>query len=158
MANVWQPEWDRGEDRPGWESRAAALAHQAGGERLGATLYEFGPGRKLFPYHFHMANEEMLVVLSGRPTLRTPEGERELAEGEVVFFVTGEAGAHALENRTEAPVRVLMASEMVSPDVTVYPDSGKAGVRERAPGSRVKGMRGNFRLADGVDYWDGEAP
>jgi uncharacterized cupin superfamily protein len=157
MANVFEPEWDHGEDRPGWTYRGAALGWQGDSERLGASLYELAPGQRLFPYHFHMANEEMLVVLAGRPHLRTPDGWRELEEGSVVFFRAGEGGAHQVENRGEAPVRMLMVSEMVSPDVTVYPDSGKVGVREKAPGSRVKGMRENFRLADGVDYWEGEA-
>ena len=157
MANVFEPEWDHGEDRPGWSYRGSSLGWQAGAERLGASLYELAPGQTLFPYHFHMANEEMLVVLAGRPHLRAPDGWRELVEGEVVFFRVGERGAHQLENRGDAPVRVLMVSEMVGPDVTVYGDSGKVGVREAAPGSRKPGMRENFRLADAVDYWDGES-
>jgi uncharacterized cupin superfamily protein len=157
MANVLKPEWDDEETRPGWSYRGSALGWQGGAERLGASLYELAPGQKLFPYHFHMANEEMLVVLAGRPHLRTPEGWRELEDGDVVFFPVGEEGAHQLENRGDAPVRVLMVSEMVGPDVTVYADSGKVGVREAAPGSRQTKLRENFRLADAVDYWDGES-
>jgi uncharacterized cupin superfamily protein len=158
MPNVFDPEWDGGEEREGFVYRDAALGWQGGAERLGASLYELAPGSRLFPYHFHMANEEMLVVLSGRPHLRTPEGWRELDEGEVVFFCVGERGAHQVENRRDAPIRLLMVSEMVGPEIAVYPDSGKLGVRDPAPGSREKRMRENFRLADAVDYWDGESP
>jgi alcohol dehydrogenase (cytochrome c) len=37
-------------------------------------MYEFEPGNRLWPYHTHHANEEWLIVVRGRPTLRTPEG------------------------------------------------------------------------------------
>jgi uncharacterized cupin superfamily protein len=59
----------------------------------------------LVVYHFHHAWEELMVLLRGRPTLRTSEGERQLEEGEVVHFPTGPDGAHALRNETDAAVR-----------------------------------------------------
>jgi uncharacterized cupin superfamily protein len=62
------------------------------------------------------------VVLRGRPTLRTDEGTRELAEGEAVHFPRGPKGAHGLTNETDEPARVLMASTLVSPEVAEYPD------------------------------------
>jgi len=111
----------------------------------------------MFPYHFHFGNEELLIVLRGRPYLRTPDGWRQLDEGSVVAFPVGERGAHQVVNRTDEVVRLLMVSEMVSPDVVVYPDSGKVGARERAPGSGT-GLRETFRSQDQVDYWEGEQP
>jgi uncharacterized cupin superfamily protein len=48
------------------------------------------PGQAASPYHFHLAEEEALIVLSGRPRLRTEEGWRDLSEGEVVAFPVGE--------------------------------------------------------------------
>ena len=47
------------------------------------------PGEKLWPYHWELGCEEFLVVVSGTPTVRTPEGERELAPGDVVHFPEG---------------------------------------------------------------------
>ena len=114
-------------------------------------MYEIDPGRKLWPYHFHHANEEWLVVVRGRPTLRTPEGERQLEEGDVVCFPRGESGAHAVRNETEERVRVLMLSTNVLPEVLEYPDSGKVGARS-ADDERIFLMR---RGPD-ADYWDGE--
>ena len=61
-------------------------------------------------------------MLRGRPTLRTGEGKRELAEGEAVHFPRGPDGAHGLSNDTDEPVRVLMASTLTSPEVAEYPD------------------------------------
>jgi uncharacterized cupin superfamily protein len=71
---------------------------------LGASVYELGPGN-FAVYHYHHGAEELLVVLRGRPTLRTPDGERVLAEGEAVHFPTGPDGAHAVRNDTDEPVR-----------------------------------------------------
>ena len=87
---------------------------------------------------------------SGRPTLRTPEGEVELETWDTVFFPEGEQGAHQVVNRTEETLRIAMWSTWRRPCVYVYPDSGKFFVRP--PGAF-------FRLADAnaVDYWHGES-
>jgi uncharacterized cupin superfamily protein len=157
VSNVFDPEFEsRGDYPPGYAGRQARVGHQAGTTRLGASVYEVDPGQSLCPYHWHAGNEEMLIVLSGRPVLRTPEGERELAEGELVSFPRGERGAHGVYNRTDAPIRVLLLSEMNAPDVVAYPDSGKVMAREQAPGTEATGLRMLFRSEDQVDYWDGE--
>jgi uncharacterized cupin superfamily protein len=116
--NVWTDEWDPGEDWSGGGARSKRLPR---GEELGATVYELGPGNWV-PFHFHHASEELLVVLRGRPTLRSESGSRELEAGEVVHFPTGPAGAHALSNETDEPVRYLVASTRRSPEVVEYPD------------------------------------
>jgi uncharacterized cupin superfamily protein len=93
-ANVWTGTWDLGEGWSGGGGRSKRLPRGAG---LGATVYELGPGNWV-PFHFHHGSEELLVVLRGRPTLRTGDGERLLDEGDVVHFPTGPDGAHALRN------------------------------------------------------------
>ena len=160
MANVFEPEFDSDEQGTGFKHRRARLGRQAGSQRLGASLYEVPPGQATFPYHAHFANEEMLIVLGGQPTLRTPAGERELDEGEVVAFPVGPEGAHQLINRSDAPVRFVVISEMVAPEVNLYPDSDKVVAATRPPGgkSRDDDVFGAFRLGDAVDYWDEEEP
>jgi hypothetical protein len=78
MANLFEPEFDAEQGRPGVSWRRARLGRQAGAERLGASLFELPPGQAAFPFHFHLANEELLIVIRGRPTLRTRAGERGL--------------------------------------------------------------------------------
>ncbi len=156
MANIYRPDIDEHGERDGFRWSGESVGRKAGSERLGASLYELTPGQSTFPYHYHLANEELLVVLRGRPHLRTPDGWRQLEDGEVVAFPLGERGAHQLANRTGEEVRLLMISEMRSPEIPVYPDSGKVGVREHAPGSGREGLRLNFRTDDHRDYWDGE--
>jgi len=144
--NVYSDEWQGGSDRPGFTWRSMRIA----GELLAASIYELGPGQKSFPYHAHHANEEMLVVLDGDVTLRGPEGERSLSRGDAVVFSRGLEGGHQLRNDGQEPVRVLMASTLVAPDVVDYPDSGKAGFA----GPTVE--RAMFKRESAVDYWEGE--
>lgn len=158
VPNLFASDFDEAGDREGFRWRGTSLAYRAGSEHLGASIYEIDPGNATFPYHYHLANEELLFVLKGRPHLRTPDGWRQLDEGEVVAFPVGERGAHQVANRSTLPVVVVMISEMVAPEIGVYPDSGKIGVREHAPGSGKEGLRENFKSADAVDYWEGESP
>jgi uncharacterized cupin superfamily protein len=120
--NIWSDVWDPAEEDwsgGGTVSKRLPRAAERGG--LGATVYELDPA-DFVVYHFHHAWEELLVVLRGRPTLRTPEGERQLAEGEVVYFPVGADGAHALKNESKEPARILMVSTISSPEVVEYPD------------------------------------
>jgi uncharacterized cupin superfamily protein len=116
--NIWTDRWDPGEDWSGGGARAKRLPR---GPNLGSTVYELGPGNWV-PFHFHHGSEELLIVLRGRPTLRTGDGERRLDEGEAVYFPPGPDGAHAVSNDTDEPVRYVMASTRPSPEVAEYPD------------------------------------
>jgi uncharacterized cupin superfamily protein len=116
-----QPVWDA--DRfPG--RHVAPVGAQAGARELGASVYELDPGVVGSPLHLHHANEELLLVLAGTPTLRGPDGTRLLSAGAVVAFPRGQAGTHSLVNRSDAPVRYLVVSTTNSPDVVEYPDTG----------------------------------
>jgi uncharacterized cupin superfamily protein len=136
------------EDAPGYELSYTRVGPLVGGEQLGLTVYELAPGQSICPYHYEYGEEEWLVALVGRPTLRTPEGERELEPWDCAFFPTGEAGAHKVTNRTGETVRVCMWSNRLAVSTAVYPDSEKVGAHP--PGKL-------FRLADAVAYFTGEA-
>jgi uncharacterized cupin superfamily protein len=156
-ANIFEPEWS---SQANGSSKRSRIGRLAGGERLGASLYELPGGARPWPYHYQHANEEMIIVLSGRPRLRTPAGWRQLNPGEVVAFPRGPAGAHQVENRDDELARYLIVSEMNAPEAIVYPDSDKIGVLSRAPGSAgdEDELAAWFRLGDRVDYWEGETP
>ncbi len=156
MANLFEPEFDAEQDRPGFSWRRSRIGRQAGSEHLGASLFELPPGQASFPLHYHHANEELLIVLAGEPTLRTTAGERTLAPGEVVAFARGEAGVHQILNRSEQPTRFLIVSEMNAPEIVVYPDSGKIFARDAPPGGEAVSDGGSFFVADAVDYFEGE--
>lgn len=134
MANIFEPHWVE-RDQPPLVGRAARVGAAAGAERLGATLYEIDPGGVGSPFHLHHANEELIVVLSGRPTLRTSDGIRQLEPGDVVACPAGRRGAHQLQNNTDAPVRALVVSTMVYPEVAELPDTEKVLAQTAPPGT-----------------------
>ena len=149
--NLYNDELGNSNEREGWNFRAAKVGEHIGGELIGAGLYEAEPGNKVWPYHTHHANEEWLLVVRGQPTLRTPEGERQLNEGDVVCFPRGKEGAHQVSNRTDSPIRVLMFSTKIAPEIVEQLDSGKIGARS-AKGEQILLTRPGPLL----DYWDGE--
>jgi len=135
-------------DPAGYRVRTARLAGLIGAEQLGASVYELDPGESVCPYHYEQPTEEWLLVWTGSPTLRDPEGEHELSPGDLVCFPAGPEGAHKLTNRSAEPLRVVMLSTHAPAAITVYPDSNKVGVWP---------LHKLFRIDDAVDYWEGEA-
>lgn len=129
MSNIWTDDWDDDEDWSGGGGKSKRLVPNSD-QDLGASLYELGP-ENFNVLHFHHGSEELLIVLRGRPTLRTAEGERVLAEGEVVHFPIGPAGAHGLRNDTDELVRYVVAGIRVSPEVVEYPDLEKITAQAR---------------------------
>lgn len=154
--NINDPVFDEPREHPGFRAQRARVSQQAGSQRLGLSLWEVPPGEAAYPYHHHLTEEELVLVLDGAPSLRTPGGWRDLEQGEVVAFPRGEHGGHQLVNRTAETVRFLAFSTSDEPDVVIYPDSGKLGAFERRPDGG--GLRAMFRLSDTVDYHDGEQP
>jgi uncharacterized cupin superfamily protein len=104
------------------------FCEKLGATKSGVTLFELARVLVESKYLWEGCEEEWLVVIAGRPTLRTPEGERVLEPWDTAVFVRGEAGAHQVRNDTDDPVRVVMFSTVSDPEVVVYPDEDKIGV------------------------------
>jgi len=117
------------------------------GETLAAAVWELDPGADV-DYHFHHGTKELVVVLRGRLTLRTHDGERDLVEGDVVAFPRGRDGAHGTLNRSDAPVRYLMVAAHEPLDVIEYPDEGKVAAYGRTTSQSGKPLAAEFRLGD----------
>jgi uncharacterized cupin superfamily protein len=140
-------------DPAGYRAGMARLGARLGAQRTGATVYELAPGEAVCPYHYELGDEEWLLVVSGTPTVRTPEGSAVLEPDHLVFFAAGAAGAHQVSNESGEPARVLMWSNVSWPAASVYPDSDKVGVFMNDPG-----VDGLFRRSSAVEYYDGEVP
>ena len=79
-------------------NRVRWFGHPFGTDQLGASLIEYLPRSPGGAMHMHYGVEEMFFVLSGTPTVRTPEGEEELSPGDVVYFPEGPDGLHTFSN------------------------------------------------------------
>jgi uncharacterized cupin superfamily protein len=147
--NTAQPEYDD-TDPEGYRAAQLKVAPLIGGETMAGGYYVVPPGQANCPYHYE-SDEEWLLVLEGRLTVRHPEGEDELGAGDLVCFPAGPPGAHKLTNNGAEPVRMLIVSTANLPAVAVYPDSDKIGVW--TPGRTDNIM---VRRESGVDYYDSE--
>ncbi|HET6997141.1 MAG TPA: cupin domain-containing protein [Solirubrobacterales bacterium] len=138
-------------DPDGFRAGMAKLGKLLGARESGISVYELPPGQAVCPYHYEVGEEEWLLVLEGRPTLRHPDGSELLEPWDVVCFPRGPEGAHKVGNEGEETARVLMFSTVVNPTATVYPDSDKIGIYTGDPETEVV-----VRRDSAVDYFDGE--
>jgi uncharacterized cupin superfamily protein len=92
--NLQADDWDEPEPDPAAAARGfgARWSRLVRGDLLPAGLWELPPGLQTCPYHLHRANEELPIVVEGRPTLRDPSGTRTLEPGDVVLFRRGPEG------------------------------------------------------------------
>jgi uncharacterized cupin superfamily protein len=150
--NISDPEFSYDPDDPeGYKAGMFRFGRRLGAEQTGTSVYELPPGQSVCPYHYEYAEEEWLMVLSGRPSLRTPEGTSQLEPMDVAFFPKGPAGAHKVTNETADPVRVMMWSQIVTPSATAYPDSDKVGIWTGVKEENLMTTRSSR-----VDYYHGE--
>jgi len=120
-----------------WEGVRGRRLIREEGRPLSGAVWELPPGSRGVDYHFHHGTEEFLIVLSGTATLRTPDGERELAAGSVAHFSPGPEGAHTVMNLGGEPMRYVMIAAHASTDIIEYPDTG-----EFAAGAKSDSQRG----------------
>lgn len=114
------------------------------------SVYEIPPLKSAYPYHYHLKNEETFYIISGEGILKTPEGEKLVAAGDLLFFPASIEGAHKLTNTSSMEKLVYIDFDVIHDmDVTVYPDSRKLGVWG-------KGVNRVYDLDADVDYYKGE--
>ncbi len=157
-------------DLPGFPMRPDQPSTRFGGEvrplgdalgltGLGAMHVTVEPGRRAFPFHSHLANDEMFVILEGQGTYRFGGAEYPVKAGDVCGAPKGgPETAHQLINTGDSPLRYLGLSTRIDPDVAEYPDSGKFAVLAVWPGSHFMDahLKQVNRPEDARDYWEGE--
>ena len=149
--------------KPGspFDARFAQIAAPLGATKLGCNLTVVPPGKKAWPHHSHHANDEMFVILAGEGTLRFGEERWPVRAGDVIVCPTGNAErSHQLINTSQGELRYLSISSKILPEICEYPDSRKLGIYSMmaAPGeASPRPFRHMARLADSLDYYDGES-
>ncbi len=143
-----------------FEARMASIGTTIGARKLGYRVTVVPAGKRAWPYHAHMANEEMFFIIEGHGTLRHGDQIYPLRPGDVIAAQPGGvATAHQIINDSDADLKYLCVSTMQEPDIMVYPDSDKFGVfAGSAPGGDKQRRTFSYfgRTENGVDYWDGE--
>jgi len=107
----------------GFRRSSTRVGSALGAARTWLSVYELPPGEAVSPYHYEDPDEEWLLVVSGKPTMRHPGGEDRLEPWDVVFFPAGPGGAHFVRKDSESPARVAMFSSITAVGAVVYLDS-----------------------------------
>ena len=140
----WE-EWSKGAR---FGSRLRRLGKFGGASHVGVLIEELPPGKQSCPLHYHMAEEEQLMILAGEATLRLGAQRYLMKAGDYVVFPAGQKLGHCLVNESDAVCRFLIIGEdKPDNDVCVYPDSNKVLVPQTGEVYDKSAVR---------SYWDGE--
>ena len=149
VRNVDEVTLERQQRAPLYDTMCGGITDGMAAKKLGAGFDILAPGKRSCPYHYHLAQEEMFVVLQGSGTLRVAGEMLPVRAGDVIVIPPGPEYPHQFINTSDAPLHYLSISTQERPEICYYPDSGKIGAF--APGHRLV-----QRSANALDYWDGE--
>ena len=147
------------EDSDRFGAKIAPLSEALGMSGLGAMFVTVEPGKRAFPFHNHLGNDEMFVILEGEGTYRFGPESFPVKAGDVCAAPRGGPDtAHQLINSGSGPLRYLGISTMNDPDIAEYPDSGKFAALGIAPGTSFfeAHIKHIGKREDALGYWDGE--
>jgi uncharacterized cupin superfamily protein len=133
-----------------FDARTGSIADKLGAKKLGYNLTALPPGKRAFPFHNHLVNEEMFFIVEGAGELRMGGETFPIRAGDVIGCPPGgQELAHQIVNTGPGELKYLAVSTKEETDVCEYPDSKKVGV-----------LGGRFRFLGSEDhqpgYWDGE--
>ena len=149
IRNTDEAQLERQHRAPLYDTLCGGITDGLAARKLGAGFDILAPGKRGCPYHYHLAQEEMFVILEGAGTLRVAGEMLPVRAGDVVVIPPGSEYPHQFINTSDAPMKYLSISTQERPEICVYPDSGKVGAS--APGHKLM-----QRPATNLDYWHGE--
>jgi uncharacterized cupin superfamily protein len=155
--NIYSGPWRESAQGEKFQREHLSLTDMDGGHGLGCSGFRVKPGKRAFPRHAHLANDEAIFVVAGRGSLTVGEETATVAAGDFIMLPRGEAHAHVLVNDGDEDLLYLCMSTTVMPEVVHYPDTGKLGVLGSTDFWKggAAGVSG-FYTPHPVGYWDGE--
>ncbi len=116
-----------------------SLTQGTAAQQLTCSVYELAPGKKSFPFHFHYASEEAILVLEGEGSLRLGEEKLVVSKGDYIPLPIGRAHAHQMINESSASLRYIAFSTFAPLEIAEYPDSNKVGIfAGMTPGKSIR--------------------
>ena len=143
--------WTESLDLPRFQARYRHLTRALLGMdyRIGVTIEELFPGSQSAPFHYHLFEEEHVLILEGSLTLRLGDGRHPMQAGDYVCFPAGQKAGHCLINESDAVCRYVLVGERNPNEICVYPDTNKIMVR-------ALGRPAIFDANATRSYWAGE--
>lgn len=125
------------------------LGDAAGLTQFGVNLVRLEPGARSSLRHWHMAEDEFVMVLSGTCILMQDEGDIAMRPGDCAAWRAGDENGHCLRNDSDAVATFLVVGSKAAREVATYSD---VDLRlEMAAG------RASFTYRDGTP-WTGPRP
>ena len=112
--------------------------------QFGVNLVTIPPSAWSSQRHWHSKEDEFILILEGRPTLVTDEGETELSPGMCTGFPAGSSNGHHLINNTDADVVYVEVGSRYDADDVTYSD-----IDMQVKG---RGLGGVFTRKNGESY------
>jgi uncharacterized cupin superfamily protein len=153
--NVFSSDWRESSHGEKFQHGHIALTDLRDGHELGCGAFRVDPGKRAFPKHAHLANDEAIYVVAGTGELTIGDETTQVVAGDFIILPSGVEHAHVLVNNSDEEIVYLCMSTMNAPEVVHYPDSGKLGVLESARQWSDKSISG-FYKAQKAGYYDGE--
>ncbi len=117
-----------GSSYPGKLAQAVAgrssqrLGDASGLSQYGVNIVRLEPGGLSSLRHYHMQQDEFLMMVSGVLILIDDDGEHEMQPGDCAAFPAGAANGHHLKNNTDAPASFLVVGTRTPTETAFYSD------------------------------------
>lgn len=105
------------------KGRSSLRLGQAGGlTQFGVNLVMLEPGAPSSLRHWHLKEDEFVLVTEGPITLVTDEGETIMETGDAATFPAGEPNGHHFINPTDSPKAFLVVGTSIDGEEATYSD------------------------------------
>ncbi|PIB24070.1 transcriptional regulator [Amylibacter kogurei] len=103
--------------------RTSLRLGDAGGlTQFGANLVILEPGAKSSLRHWHLNEDEFVMVTDGIVTLIDDHGETQMSVGDCAAFPAGDANGHHFINKTDRIARFLVVGTKAPTETATYSD------------------------------------
>ncbi len=127
------------------KGRSSLRLGDAGGlTQFGANLVMLEPGAMSSLRHWHMAEDEFVMVIEGECVLVQDEGETRMRAGDCAAFPAGSPNGHHFINRSGQVARFLVVGSKARREVATYSDVDLK--------VEMEGGRARFTYKDGTDW------
>ena len=110
-------------DAPCLARRKQAIGDAGGLTQFGAHIITLPPNSWSSQRHWHSAEDELVMILDGHPTLIDDSGETPLKPGDITAHPAGDGNGHHMKNESDKDVRFLViGTKHPEKDHVYYPD------------------------------------
>ncbi len=125
--------------------RSSLRLGDAGGlTQFGINIVILAPGAKSSMRHWHLHEDEFVMITMGECVMQLDAGETVMRVGDCAAFPAGVTDGHCFINRTETEARFLVVGTKTAGDVVTYSDIDLTV--EQGPGGN------EFKHKDGRPY------